>query len=332
MNGRTDFTDVKIIDQRYREAVRRGDKKWVSVHRIKPKFDADFNIFAANVAHELRAYLYYRTDNGKNARGLVRASGDLEIIHKILLTATPRTPNGKVIQLNAILERRQDPQANMRWVMAIRFNDSDDVRFVDEDPVVHESDVSSTQQKMMAQYLGHAQVVAAKMPGKAGERIRKLLSIADRLGYPRNWNLFIYNSALVFDFMNWRIKQPDEETNPNSRRRQMTATTGGRTPFGGRWAGMDWRIYPFRELALRCAKHDSIDECDAAMHNALNDADKEMEKTFQGIQKRMSDATSAPNSLSPLDIPEKNVGPMGFRFYKHFQALTKDKDSLYWNW
>src|SRR5688572_20087366 len=135
MNDRTDFTDIAVIDQRRQEAFERGDKRWVSRHRIEAEFDTDFDVFAANVAHELRTYLYYRTDNGKNARGLVRATGDLKVIHEILRTATPRKPNGTAIRLTAILERRRDPDANMRWVMAIRFNDSDDVRFVDEDPV-----------------------------------------------------------------------------------------------------------------------------------------------------------------------------------------------------
>jgi hypothetical protein len=89
MSQRTDFTEFNIIDDRYMEAVRRGDLQVISVHPINPKFDPDFDVFAATVAYELRHRLYYRTDEGKNARGLVRATGDLATLHKLFSTNSP---------------------------------------------------------------------------------------------------------------------------------------------------------------------------------------------------------------------------------------------------
>src|SRR5215471_16929749 len=48
---------------------------------FKVNYNSDFNEFAASVAFALRTMIVYRTDGGRFARGLVRASGDLQNIH-----------------------------------------------------------------------------------------------------------------------------------------------------------------------------------------------------------------------------------------------------------
>lgn len=336
MSQRTDFTEIKIIDSRFMEAVRRGDRRLISVHPISPKFDPDFDVFAANVAYELRHRLYYRTDGGKNARGLVRATGDLATLHKLFSTNSPPPRPGAPIKLDAVFIRRKDARAHMEWVMAIRFNNNSDFKFVDADEEpVDTGKVSSIQEKMMKLYLDHADKVAKKMPGPRGTRIRKILDIADRIGYPRNWSLWIYFSGAIYDFMNYRIQLKDEETNVGAPRRKMTDATNGRTPFTGRAGlGKDWQIFPLREMVLACSKFQTIEDCDATMHNQLKQAEAEIENGFDAITKRINEVQSMPTSVNPFDTTpsEALLGPMASRFHKHLVALTKDKDSLYSIW
>jgi hypothetical protein len=318
------------------EAVRRGDRTLVSVHKINPIFDRDFNIFAANVAFELRHRLYYRTDGGKNARGLVRATGDLAVLHRLFLTSSPPPTSGAPVQLNAVFIRRKDARMNVQWVMAIRFNNTSDFKFVDadEEPVATDN-VSSIQEKMMKMYLNHAHGVAGKMVGDRGVRIRKMLDVADRVGYPRNWNLWIYFSGAIWEFMNYRIRMDDEATNPNSPRRKMTAATGGRLPFTGSVSpGTDWQLFPLREMVLACSKFRTIEDCDATMHNQLKQAEAEIEKGFDAVARRANEVSSMPSSVNPFDTtPTATIlGPMAFTFHKHLVGLTKDKDSLYSIW
>jgi hypothetical protein len=336
MAQRTDFTEIKIIDGRFMEAVRRGDRQLISVHAINPKFAPDFNVFAANVAYELRHRLYYRSDGGKNARGLVRATGDLAVLHKLFSTNSPPPKPGAPIRLNAVFIRRKDARAHMQWVMAIRFNNTSDFKFVDadEEPIATDK-ASSVQEKMMKLYLAHAHGVAGKMHGPPGIRIRKLLDVADRVGFPRNWDLWIYYSGAVYQFMDWRIQLDDEETNPNSPRRKMTAATGGRTPFtGSAGPGVDWQTFPIRAMLLACSKHQGIEDCDATMHNHLKQAEAEIEKTFDAVIQRTNEVQSMTPSVNPFDTTPSGalLGPMAFRFHKHLVALTKDKDSLYSIW
>jgi hypothetical protein len=336
MTQRIDFTPSTIIDSRFMEAVRRGDRQLISVHAISPKFDRNFDVFAANVAYELRHRLYYRTDGGKNARGLVRASGDLAVLHKLFSTNSPPPRPGGAIKLNAVFIRRKDARAHMQWTMAIRFNNTTDFTFVgvDEEPV-HTDKVASIQEKMMKMYLDHAHKVAEKMPGPRGVRIRKLLGIADRVGYPRNWNLWIYFSGAIYEFMNYRIKRKDEEVNSNAPRRKMTTATNGRTPFtGDAGPGIEWQIFPIRGMVVACSKFASIEDCDGTMHNHLKQTEAEIEKGFDAIARRTQEVTSMPTSVNPFNTTpsETHLGPMAFRFHKHLVALTKDKDSPYSIW
>src|SRR5258707_7378118 len=92
------------------EAVYRHDTPWIEVCPIVVKFDSNFDEFAARVAYELRGKILYRTDGGRNARGLVRATGDLKTLHNLYLDAVPKLTgkpirNGTPIRLNALLAK-----------------------------------------------------------------------------------------------------------------------------------------------------------------------------------------------------------------------------------
>lgn len=309
---RTDYTPTNVIDTRYTQAVKRHDHVLYTVNPITVKFDSNFDEFAARVAYALRDKLYYRHDGGRNARGLVRATGDLRTIHHLYLTNTPRTPNGTPIELNAILGRRQDPQAAMRWVMVIRFNDSKGWGFFDFDPdspiVV---DPAETERKAMATALLHASLSCQDVPGFPGKRICEMVSIAERVKYPNNWNLWYYDRLVVDDYVNWRTGNP--------RRRDMTRATSGKMPFDGD-AGYphgNWRIYPFREAAVKAFQQQDFGNRKAAVLHTLVHAEDEMRRTFVDILKMFSIDSAAV------------FGPLVEEFRKHLADLQNTSDSLY---
>lgn len=309
---RADYTPTSVIDARYTQAVKRHDHVLYAVYPITVKFDSNFDEFAARVAYALRDKLYYRHDGGKNARGLVRASGDLQVIHHLYLTNTPRTPNGTPIELNAILGRRRDPRAPMRWVMVIRFNDSKGWGFFDFDPdspiVVNPTE---TQQKAMASALLNASLACQDVPGFPGKRICEMVNIAERLKYPANWNLWYYERLAVDDYVTWRTG--------NARRRDMTRATGGKVPFDGD-AGYphgNWRIYPFREAAINAFQQKDFDSRKAAVMQILVHAEDEMRRTFVDILKMFSIDSAA------------LFGPLVEEFRKHLASLQDTPNSLY---
>ncbi len=310
--GRADYTPRQVIDTRYSQAIQRHDHVLYSVHPITVKYDSNFDEFAARVAYALRDKLYYRHDGGRNARGLVRATGDLRIIHSLYRTAKPPTPNGTPIELNAIFGRRRDPRAAMRWVMVIRFNDSKGWGFVDMDPDVIVVNTADAPRKVMATVLLHASLACQDLPGFSGKRICEMVNIAERVKYPKNWGLWYYERSLVDGYVNWRTG--------NARRREMTRTTGGRVPFDGD-SGFpqhaNWRIYPFREAAIKCSKQMDFDNCKAIVLHTLVHAEDEMRRTFQDIQKMFSSDSAAV------------FGPLVEEFRKHLVGLLNIPDSLY---
>jgi peptidoglycan hydrolase-like protein with peptidoglycan-binding domain len=310
---RTDYTPTPVIDARYMQAVKRGDKANYRVYPIVVPFERDFDRFAARVAYALRDKLYYRHDGGKNARGLVRATGDLKVIHSLYSTGTPPPAIGTPIELNAIFGRRQDPRAPMRWVMVIRFNDSKGWGFVDvKDPDVIVADPASLPRKQMDTMLTQARLdcQALQTQGNRGKRICEMVNIAGRLKYPKNWNLWYYNRALVNSYVDWHTR--------NARRKEMTRTTGGKLPFDGEGslALGEWRIYPFREAAIRCAGQSDA-SCRASIHNALVRAEDEMGRTFADmVQKFSVDSAGL-------------FGPLVEEFRQHLVNLQRAQDSLY---
>jgi hypothetical protein len=241
---RLDYAVREIFRKRADAARKRGDRYSSSMELHSVNFDSDFDKFAANVAHGLRTKVYYRSDGGNFARGLVRASGDLELIHKAYMASSPPPPNGGQIRLRAHFFRRKDPVAENRWVMSIRFT-APDWGFFDEDVIVASPDrIRKGRASLMDDVLQCALMFADEISGTTGKRIRAMVALADRLDYPENENLWYYNRAAAREYFSWRTD--------NKRRQAMTQATGGKLPFDGYvYPHGNWRIYPFKTILHR---------------------------------------------------------------------------------
>src|SRR5579862_524411 len=322
----TDYTPQQVIEARYQQAVNRGDNQYVEVIKITVAFDPNFDEFAARTAYELRTRLYYRHDGGKNARGLVRATGDLAVIHKLFATVTPPLGKGTPIHLNAILGRRQDPQANMRWVMVIRFNNSED--FVEGEEIVVTANRASVAEKMMKTVIHHI-MNDPKLPGERGKRIREMATIADKLGYPKNWDdLWFYERGAVVEYV-------DYQRTGDKRRQEMTRGTQGNLPFDGDipLSGGSWRVYPFRQAATECARfgNQNADDCQGRVHNIMRHAEDEMLRTFEDVN-RIVQKVGFLNGMDPHLTTDHSLdifGPLAAAFIKHLVKLSNTPDTLY---
>ena len=75
----TDYTSQQVIDARYQEAVHRGDRILNDVRPITVKYDSNFQSISSCRKSPMRFAISSTIfhDGGKNARGLVRATGDL---------------------------------------------------------------------------------------------------------------------------------------------------------------------------------------------------------------------------------------------------------------
>jgi hypothetical protein len=328
--GRTDFTPRDLFKKR---ALHHLHEKTVGTSTVfKVNYNSNFDEFAASVAFALRTMIVYRTDGGRFARGLVRATGDLQNIHADLRGT--KVPDGSPVRLIARLYRRRDPIAANRWVMSIQFaHVTEDVIHGDkDDPVVASPDVTDNSNKHFTETVLHHAIVLFgdrhKFPGDRGDRIRKWLEIADRLGYPRNWNMWYYNRPAVYSYIRWESSQPNEDTNPNSKRRRMTAAAGGRMPFEGKTnTGLDWRVYPFRNAAWQC-RGSGPDLCTNTLANELIHDEDEIFRTYADISKEIGRVSNVP-SWSVTTNYASSLGPLAFDFLKHIYALGKDPDTLY---
>jgi len=325
----TDYTPQQVIDGRYQEAMKRRDTTWFEVRKITVAFDPNFDEFAASTAYELRTRLYYRHDGGRNARGLVRATGDLATIHKIFATGTPPPSKGTPIRLNAILGRRQDARANMQWVMVIRFNNSEDITFIDGDTYEVTVDPASVAEKMMKTVIHHATLDCPNLPGDPGKRICEMVKIADRLGYPKNWNvLWYYSRENVYEYLNFH-------NTGDKRRLEMTKATQGKVPFDGDrgYPPTPWRVYPFRQAADECLRrhNQSGDDCQRVVHDILVHTEAEMRQSFDDIHQLRAQAGGAVGLINQTlwTRPEQNLFGSGTAFLKHLVDLLKTNDTLY---
>jgi hypothetical protein len=224
------------------EARRRGDKYMRSSGVFLVNFDSNFDVFAANVAYELRYLMTYRSDGGNFARGVVRASGDLQAIHTAYTGSANGPPaNGTKIRLNAIFYRRQDVAPTNRWMMSIRFNAPDFEWANDADEITASQEVTQqSQENGMKAVLHCANLLAADFTGQQGDQIRKMLAIADRVGYRRNWDLWYYNRAALSEYMDFLTAEP-----------RRVAMAGQNRFEGYVYPHGEWKIYPFRDIAQR---------------------------------------------------------------------------------
>ena len=124
--------------------------------------------------------------------------------------------------------------------MAIRFNDSQGWGFVDvkepENIVVHPDDLK---RKAMDSVLKAARLDCPNLPGNRGKRICEMISIAERLKYPKNWDLWYYERSIVDEYIDSMRTGPGARRNDEvhwrqgsiTARRSIRARDGGSIPF-----------------------------------------------------------------------------------------------------
>jgi len=198
--------------------------------------------------------------------------------------------------------------------MSIRFRAPDWV--FDEGDVVEPDTgrVEAGRAKIMAKLVGCAAVIADDIQGDAGDRIRKMVEIADRVGYPRNVELWLYNPDPVREFISWRTD--------NERRRLMTSATHGKLPFDGYAFPGEWRIKPFETMFRRFASHD-LNSCAPGIRPILINAYENIARSYKHIQKEL-DSTSLGGGTLHKGAPEA--------FLKHLNDLQNDPDHIYSAW
>jgi hypothetical protein len=162
--------------------------------------------------------------------------------------------------------------------------------------------------KIMTNLVRCATLAVDGIPGKTGERIRKMIGIANRLGYPKNLQLWYYNPQPMWEYFNWRTD--------NKRRAVMTSSTGGKMPFDGYAHSEQWRIYPFQTMASRYGSADMI-SCAPEIKNYLIVMHDQIEMSFANIQQQMNIAQSGVHKGAPES------------FLKHLHELRGTPDHLY---
>lgn len=334
---RNDYTAREVYEAHLKEAAQRHDKlryQWVSINNVP--FDSNFDVFAESVVYAIRGMVIYRSDGGQYARGLVRASGELRMIHRAYMALDSRPANGTPIRLGAALTRRKDMDPTRRWMLWIKFIAPDFEFEEDEAVTVSPSLVDQGWKGVTERMLDHAHSWIKTQRGDRAQRVIGMLKIADRLGYPKNWDLFYYPRRPIFLYIRWEAAQPDEENmGVKSKRGKMTLKTGGQLPFDGDTGPpefLDWRIYPIRDAAKLCSGRDP-DGCAAIMSQQLKHHEEEILATFRDIDAEINRVFSVPTSLNPFSFTGKSaasLGPLALAFLQHLDKLTKDQDSFYY--
>jgi hypothetical protein len=246
-----------------------------------------------------------------------------------------RPADGSPIRLGAALIRRKHADPTKRWMMWTRFKAPDFEAEDAEDITADNSAVIAGWKRVTEDMLHHRHSWIQTQHGDRAQRVEKMLSIADRLGYPNNWDMFYYARRAVFLFIRWESAQPDEDKlGPRSKRGQMTAKTSGRAPFDGDTGAPEhipWRIYPIRDAAKLCMAKDP-DTVAAIMSQQLRHHEEEMLATFRDIDAEINRVFSVPTSLNPFALTGKSastLGPLALAFLEHLNDLTKNPDSFY---
>lgn len=332
---KNDYTARQVYQAHIEEAKRRHDQRSSQWIGINIPFDPDFDAFADSVAYAIRGLVLYRTDGGRYARGLVRASGELLGIHQAYMALDSKPAKGTPIRLAARLDRRKVADPTGRWMLWIKFI-APDFEFGDDIVVTASPSLVDQGWKSVTERMLHyARSWINTQRGDRAQRIVGMLNIADRLGYPKNWNLFYYARRPVYLYIRWESAQPNEQNmGVKSKRGKMTLKTNGQLPFDGNTGSpeyLDWRIYPIRDAAKLCSGK-GADGCTAVASQQLKHHEEEMLATFRDIDGEINRVFSVPTSLDPFSFKGKSaatLGPLALAFLQHLDSLTKDRDSFY---
>nr|WP_281722970.1 trypsin-like peptidase domain-containing protein [Nitrosomonas nitrosa] len=166
--------------------------------------------------------------------------------------------------------------------------------------------------KIMTKVIRCAALAAVDIPGKPGERIRKMLSIAEHVKYPGNLQLWYYAPEPMWRYFSWRTD--DKE------RARMTSATGGRMPFDGHAHPHQWRVYPFKTMARKFVAAD-ISSCPAWIRRELIIMHNVIEESFERILQQLDVASAGFGTLSK--------GAKAKAFLYHLDDLRGTPDHLY---
>ena len=331
---RSDFMDMEVFKRRAHEQIALGWKNVGETVNLPVVFDLNFDNFAANTAFALRHLIVYRSDGGHFARGLVRITGQLVLIHNYLKDAT--YPQGTKILLAARLYRRVHPTPNMHWMMSVQF--AINSINMESDAIEASPQVTAQADKNFSEYLLHHIRLVVENPKWSGDRqvrLREWVTIAERLGYPNYSKLWYYNRVATFEYVNWNTTDP--------RRKAMTMTTGGNLPFNGTTGSMSygssfsappatpWRNYPFKKIFDECKQRHDVNDYHGLISSELIFAEDEVLRSIAEINtqiKRVS-AAGGLDFSSNSSTPSDNLGAAASLFIKDFGKRLKDPDSLY---
>jgi hypothetical protein len=253
---RTDATPDRVIRKRIREARRRGEQN-ILVQQLDfyVAFSPDFDLFSARVAHALRRHLFYRTDGGRFARGLVRQpESRLREVHKYFADL-PTRENHRAALVTRLI-RRKGPKPGDRWVLQIEFAvPVHDHTFEDSG-----SDVDTNRFKEMEKhFFDRARNIITNSNDipKKRKRILAYLDLADGLDWPHFLELWHYTPAAVRAFSD----ASEEE------REKMVAAGGGKFPLDGKLPGqrskeLKWRTKPFEYIFQKYGDDQTLSDAD----------------------------------------------------------------------
>ncbi len=320
---RTDYMPIEEFRRRANEHELGG---WTPilpkpVVLLTPTFDLDFDRFAANVAYELRHYIVYRSDGGYFARGLVRATQELQGLHAEL--KGEGYPPGQKITIAAALYRRSHREPTSRWMMSIKFArvsiTADEAMAITASP-----QVTLQSERNLAERILDFAAQAANEPSWAGDRKKRLgdwVDLARKIGFPGFLDLWYYDRGLVALYVQVQFENERGEM------------TGHRDPpFDGHYRGMDWRVYPFRMAMAECKKKTSVDDCYAHVANQLAQAERDIFSQIDDIYRTLAKSGPA-QSLDPrpgsiTGSPERRFRSLA-PFLKDLKKRLYDPNTLY---
>jgi hypothetical protein len=162
--------------------------------------------------------------------------------------------------------------------------------------------------------------IAQGMSGYKGERVKTLVQVMLKAGYPGCMDLWYYNDMAISVYVDWK-------TDP-SKRREMTRATSQAFPFDGdsgvygqfgseeRQRGK-WRIHAMKNLfdEFACGDWDA-----AAMKDRLESIDEEMYKGWHEMDMVSAKSSQGGGSAFPQEV---------WDFIHHVSLLSKDDTHLY---
>jgi hypothetical protein len=189
----------------------------------------------------------------------------------------------------------------------------------DHDPIDADPDQICAWTPNSAQkFLQRLDAVSSGMSGNKGERIKKLVRVIVRTGYPNARNLWYYNPGSVHEYVASNVSaQPSTFSTDNARRREMTRATKGAYPFNGDAGGSgEWQLHPAADLLDDFAcQFDAV-----AVKQRLEWIDEEMHKGWHDLELVSGQSSQGGGT---------GYGEMVWDFVNHVNLLSQDDTHLY---